>query len=114
MRATLVALATAAGLALATTAQAGPVFLTGHDPDFHAQGSAGAAVLLKTGLSFATGGTYNLGAKKFLWVESNLAPTPGHLIGQNGLIDIGLTAGTNYDAVDAAGLASVDFGKYTA
>ena len=114
MRTTLIALSAAAALALTATAQAGPVFLTGHDPDFHAQGSAGAVVLLETGLSFATGGTYNTGTKKFLWVESNLAPTSGHLVGKNALTDIGLVAGTNYDAVDAAGLASVNFHNYSA
>lgn len=117
MRATLVALSTAAALALTAAAQAGPVFLTGHDPDFHAQpglGSPGAPVLLETGLSFATGGTYNKPGHKFLWVESNLPVVGGHVVGQNSLIDIGLAAGVNYDAVDAAGLATADLTKYTA
>lgn len=99
-------------------ANAGPVFLTGHDPDFHAVpglGSPGASVLLTTGLSFATGGTYNSGpANKFLWVESNLPVLGGHVRGETSLNDIGLVAGVNYDAVDAAGLAGVNFSNYTA
>lgn len=62
---------------------AGEVFLTGHDPDFHSQSSVGAEKLLRAGLSFVTGGTYDDGAAtKFLWVESRI-PTPGgHLIGR--------------------------------
>ncbi len=104
-----VTLALSAGLA-----QAGPVFLTGHDPDFHAQDSAGAKNLLSTGLDFATGGTYNNGTDKFLWVESFLSPTSGHRVGEQGLTSIGLTLGTNFDWVDATGLATVDFSNYTA
>jgi hypothetical protein len=110
-----VALVIAASFGVSTSALAGAVFLTGHDPDFHAQSSAGAQNLLKEGLNFVTGGTYNTGpANKFLWVESNLAATPGHLVGENGLISIGLTLGTNFDQVNAAGLASVNFSNYTA
>ena len=92
---------------------AGPIFLTGHDPDFHAQSSAGAQNLLRAGLQFATGNTYNSGTK-FLWVESFLLPTAGHLRGEDGLNAIGLTLGTHYDWVDAAGLPLVDFSLYDA
>jgi hypothetical protein len=46
-------------IAMSAVAQAGPIFLTGHDPDFHSQDSAGAAVLLSTGLNFAMGGLLN-------------------------------------------------------
>ena len=98
------------------TAQAGPVFLTGHDPDFHAQGSAGAQNLLRSGLSFVTGGTYNDAnplTPKFLWVESSIPIPGGHLRGENGLIAIGLTS-TQYDVVNAAALATVDFSNYSA
>jgi hypothetical protein len=105
---------------------AGPVFLTGHDPDFHAQpgaGSPGAQDLLRSGLSFVTGGTYNdanLLTKKFLWVESAMG-TPGgpavpggHLRGENGLIAIGLNSTLHYDWVSASGLASLNFANYSA
>lgn len=49
-------------LSLCSTAWAGPIFLTGHDPDFHAQGSTGAANLLKSGIAFVTGGLTQVAA----------------------------------------------------
>jgi hypothetical protein len=112
--ATLRTLAATALLVAASSVLAGPVFLTGHDPDFHAQGSVGAQNLLNSGLNFVTNGTYNGGVQKFLWVESQIAPPSGHLIGENGLVAIGLTLGTNYDRANAAALATVNFSNYTA
>ena len=97
--------------------QAGPVFLTGHDPDFHAQPGFGAgATLLSTGLSFVTGGTFNdnLAATKFLWVESAIAAPGGHLKGYNSLDDVGALAGLDYDVVDAVGFATANLSSYTA
>ncbi|MGZ3238051.1 MAG: PEP-CTERM sorting domain-containing protein [Burkholderiaceae bacterium] len=102
------------GSTVVTAVQAGPVFLTGHDPDFHSQYDSGAATLLNVGLNYATGGTYNTAGHKFLWIESNTPATPGHLVGENGLLSIGLVAGVNFDQVNAAGLASVDFSNYSA
>jgi len=101
-----------------SSALAGPIFLTGHDPDFHAQSVNSAKNLLKSGLGFVTGGTYTnpvnlgvgsltLGAGKFLWVEGRVgdplltAVPGGHLIGENGLIAIGLTLGSEYDRANA-------------
>ncbi len=105
----------AAALFVGTPASAGPIFLTGHDPDFHAQGSVGAQNLLRSGLNFVTGGTFDDGAAtKFLWVESRIATPGGHLIGENGLVAIGLTLGTNYDRANAAEFASVNLSNYTA
>jgi hypothetical protein len=99
----------------ATPAAAGPVFLTGHDPDFHSQDSTGAANLLRSGLNFVTGGTFDDGAStKFLWVESRIPTPSGHRIGEAGLGVLGLTLGTNYDRVDAVEFASVDLSSYTA
>lgn len=100
----------------ATIANAGPIFLTGHDPDFHAQPGAGAGgTLLSVGLQFATGGQAFDSTRKFLWVESNPTAVPsGHLRGVNGLTSIGLVSGTHFDSVDAAGLASVVFSDYEA
>ena len=95
-------------------AYAGNIFLTGHDPDFHAQSSVGAQNLLKAGLNFVSSGAYANSAVKFLWVESFVAPTPGHLVGENGLTAIGLTLGSHFDWVDAAGLATVNFSNYEA
>lgn len=95
-------------------ADAGSIFLTGHDPDFHAQGSVGAQNLLNAGLSFVTGGAYTDTTTKFLWVESFLSPTTGHLVGEDGLNAIGLANGVHYDWVDAAGFASVNLANYEA
>lgn len=96
-------------------AYAGPVFLTGHDPDFHAQDDAHGAALLNAALNFVTGGSYNDGAEKFLFVESNVTPPLGFRTGELGLNAIGLTAGIHYDAVDAAGLAALSsFSGYSA
>ena len=107
----------AAALALAATpSRAGEVFLTGHDPDFHAQGSPGAVNLLREGLNFVTGGTYNDNnpATKFLWVESSGAVPGGHLRGSDSLSVIGAQLGNDYDIVDAAGLATANFANYNA
>jgi len=93
---------------------AGPIFLTGHDPDFHAQDSAGAQDLLAAGLDFVTGGTYADAGSKFLWVESRIATPGGHRIGELGLGTIGLSLGTHYDRANGAELAAVDFADYTA
>ena len=98
----------------ATMLWAGPIFLTGHDPDFHAQSSAGARNLLNAGLDFVTTGTYDSGVDKFLWVESRIAPPGGHRVGENGLAAIGLTLGTHYDRANAADFLSVDLSAYSA
>lgn len=93
---------------------AGPVFLTGHDPDFHAQDSVQAQNLLNTGLGFVTGGAQANTTKKFLWVESFLDPTAGHRVGEDGLNALGLTLGSHYDWVNAAGFASANLSDYEA
>lgn len=102
----------------ATIAHAGPIFLTGHDPDFHSQPGAGAGAggtLLSVGLQYATGNQAFNGTTKFLWVESNPSVVPsGHLRGVDGLTFIGLVSGTHFDTVDAAGLGSVVFSNYEA
>lgn len=105
-------------LSVATSAvQAGALFLTGHDPDFHAQpGLGNGNTLLATGLSFVTGGSFNdhLASTKFLWVESAIAAPSGHVKGYNSLDDVGAVLGIDYDIVDAAGLATANFADYTA
>ena len=97
-------------------AWAGPIFLTGHDPDFHAPGSAGAANLLRAGLNFVTNGTFDDAApvKRFLWVESRIAPPGGHLVGENGLGALGLALGAQYDRANAAELAWANLSNYSA
>ncbi len=101
-------------MAAASPAMAGPILITGHDPDFHAPSSSGAQNLLNAGLSFVTGGAYTDSATKFLWVESFLAPTAGHRVGEQGLTAIGLNEGTEFDWVDATGFASVNLSNYEA
>jgi len=105
--------AAVAALSFAGAAQAGNVFLTGHDPDFHAQGQASGADELTAALNFVTSGTFNDGTTKFLWVESFNAPTSGHRVGFDGLSFVGVGAG-NVDWVDGAGFASVDLSGYSA
>jgi len=103
-----------AALTAAGAANAGKVYLTGHDPDFHsAVGQPDGQIQLNVALNFVTGGSYNDGSTKFLWVESNLAPTSGHTVGFGGLATIGVGAG-NVDRVDAAGFASVNLSNYSA
>ncbi len=91
---------------------AGPIFITGHDPDFHAQSSGGAQNLLATGLNYVDGDITD--NNKFLWIESRISTPAGHLVGEAGLNAIGLALGTNYDRANAAELASINFNDYTA
>jgi hypothetical protein len=80
----------------------GPIFLTGHDPDFHAQGDAGARRLLSKAVAYVRSGR----ALPMLWVESRIAPPSGHLIGKNGLRAIGMVEGTDFIHMNAAELAA--------
>lgn len=117
LRTMTLTLAAAAFLIPAASVSAGPIFITGHDPDFHSQPAAGdGGTLLREALRFVTNGTYDDGvATKFLWVESRPVTVPsGHLRGEVGLNTIGLVLGVNYDRVNAAELASVNFSNYTA
>lgn len=78
----------------------GPIFITGHDPDFHAQGEAGARRLLAKALEFVRHGS----SQPFIWVESRISPPAGHLIGKNGLISLGLTEGVDFVHLNGAQL----------
>ncbi len=97
--------------ALASQASAGSVFLTGHDPDFHALlggNSAGAARINNVAINYIMDPAFNTfvagGATKFLFVESRISPPGGHVNGVNGIIASGYTPGVNFDHVDASGL----------
>jgi hypothetical protein len=93
----------------------GPIFLTGHDPDFHAQDSAGAKNLLRVGLTYALDGFFNDNVHRFLWVESALPVTSGHRRGSDaGLPAIGLTNIQDYTIVDGAGFAAANLSSYSA
>lgn len=108
-----------AALGIPAVATAGPVFLTGHDPDFHGQDSPGALNLLRAGINFVTQGTYNAAGSKFLWVESRLPVLGGHRLGElaltnTGSAGLGLVQGVNFDSVDASQIGTVNFSNYTA
>jgi hypothetical protein len=101
-------------LLLPATTFGGPIFLTGHDPDFHSQGQPDAAEFFTTALNYVMNGTLNDNVHKLLWVESKIAPNSGHVTGANSLPIIGLTAGIDYDWVDAAGFATANLANYAA
>lgn len=108
----------AAGM-LAGPALAGAIFLTGHDPDFHAQpGFGNGGKLLQVGINYATsGGDPDTFGGKFLWVESDRGFVSGHLRGEDGLNAIGLTEGVDYDTATASqfsALTTAQLAGYTA
>jgi len=114
MRRFVPAVAAAAALTFAAgAAAAGEIYITGHDPDFHAQGQVSGQNQLNVALNFVTNGTYNDGSTKFLWVESHDSILGGHRRGYDGLSFIGVGA-SNVDWVDAAGLGGVNFNDYSA
>ncbi|MDY7230100.1 choice-of-anchor A family protein [Hyalangium rubrum] len=80
----------------------GPIFLTGHDPDFHAQDDAGARRLLSKAVTYVRHGS----TLPMLWVESRIAVPSGHRVGKNGLIAIGLNEGSGFIHANGAQLAA--------
>ena len=92
-------------------AGAASIFLTGHDPDFHATlggNTTGAQDLITTGVDFVTDPTFNVfaagGVSRFLFVESNIPVPGGHTVGRNGVIAAGFAQGTDFVAADASTL----------
>lgn len=98
------------GLCSASAFASGSIFLTGHDPDFHALlgGNAlGAQHINQAAINFIQDPGFNpfvAAAPKFLLVESTIAPPGGHTIGTNGIIASGYAAGVNFDRHDATTL----------
>jgi hypothetical protein len=93
--------------------QAGSIFLTGHDPDFHAYvggNSAGAQHINQAAINYVMDPTYNTfvsgGVNKFLWVESSISVPSGHVDGTNGLLASGYTQGVDFDKHDASTLSA--------
>ena len=112
---TLLALFTLALALLANPASAASVFLTGHDPDFHAAtpnglaiDSQGAVNINNAAIGFIMDPIFNLsvagGATKFLFVESSISPPGGHRVGKNGIIQSGYIEGTDFVHADATTL----------
>jgi hypothetical protein len=88
---------------LTGSAKAGSVFLTGHDPDFHAVagGNAiGAQHINQVAINFVrdpSANPFKVGGSKFLLVESNIVPPGGHLDGEAGINLSGYIAGVDYE-----------------
>jgi len=99
-----------AALMVASTAFAGSIFLTGHDPDFHATlggNTAGARRINQVAISFVQDPAFNpffAGAPKFLFVESSIAVPGGHTVGKNGIVASGYVEGVDFDHATAATL----------
>ncbi len=99
-------------MALATSpADAGSIFLTGHDPDFHATlggNTTGARNINTTAIDFVTDSAFNPftagGVNQFLFVESSISPPSGHTVGKNGIIASGYAEGTDFVHADASTL----------
>src|SRR5947209_6134202 len=89
---------------------AGSIFLTGHDPDFHAVlgGNAlGAQHINQAAIHFVTDASFNpyaATAHKFLFVESSIVPPSGHTDGTAGLVASGYVAGVDFEKHDASTL----------
>ena len=90
-------------LALAVPASAGSVFLTGHDPDFHALvgNTTGGRNINKIAIGFIMDPAFNTlaasGITKFLFVESLIKPPDGHVNGVKGIEASGFTPGKDFD-----------------
>ena len=94
-----------------TLARAGSIFLTGHDPDFHATlgGNAfGAQRINQVAIGFVQDPAFNPfymgGVTKFLFVESTIAPPAGHTVGKAGVVASGYVEGVHFDHHTAATL----------
>jgi hypothetical protein len=89
---------------------AGSIFLTGHDPDFHAQSDpgenpTGAQHINQAAINFVTDSTFNpftTATSRLLFVES----TPGSIPGghRQGALGMNASGFTNYDLINATGL----------
>jgi hypothetical protein len=97
---------------LSTGSQAGAIFLTGHDPDFHATlggNQPGAQTLNQVAIGYVMASGFNsfvAAAPKFLFVESTIPVPSGHTVGKAGIIASGYVEGTDFDAADASTLAA--------
>lgn len=90
-------------IGLTTSAIAGSIFLTGHDPDFHALvggNASGAQHINQAAIGFVMDPVFNPfvagGVNKFLFVESSISPPGGHVVGKLGIIASGYTEGVNF------------------
>jgi len=103
--------AVAAALTLgATNADAGSIFLTGHDPDFHAilgGNAVGARNINIAAINYVMDPMFNsfVGiAPKFLYVQSRIVAPVGHTDGKAGIVASGYVEGVHFDHHDATTL----------
>jgi hypothetical protein len=107
------------GLCLAAPAFGGSIFVTGHDPDFHATigpNATGAQHIIQFGLDFARNGNTD----PILYLQSNTDNNAlgDHTDSEQGLIASGYTAGTtsgnHYVKVNFTQFLTADFSLYSA
>jgi len=97
-------------LGLAPSLRAGSIFLTGHDPDFHASvggNGLGAQHINQAAINFVTDPTFNpftIADHKFLFVESSISPPSGHIDGIAGIIASGYVQNVDFVKADASTL----------
>jgi hypothetical protein len=111
MRNALIGLVLLVSLSVAGTASAGAVFLTGHDPDFHAWvggNLAGARNINNAAIDFILDPVFNpytsTATTDFLFVESFISPPSGHVNGVNGIVASGYALNTDFEHHDASTL----------
>lgn len=114
------AIACALGLSVTTLpAFAGSIFISGHDPDFHASAghnAAGAQNLINLSLAFARDGS----TLPVLFLQSNTSNVllGDHVDSEQGLLNSGYSAaatpGTHYVMLDANSFATADLSLYSA
>lgn len=111
MRNSLIALVLLVSLSVAGAASAGAVFLTGHDPDFHAfvgGNIAGAQNINNAAIDFILDGAFNpftaTATRDFLFVESFISPPSGHVNGVNGIVNSGYVLNSDFEHHDASTL----------
>jgi hypothetical protein len=89
-------------------AEAGAIFLTGHDPDFHAVlggNTVGSRNINTRAIDYIMDPAFNpFAALPFLFVESNIPVPGGHTVGEAGIIASGYATGVDYIAADASTL----------
>lgn len=93
-----------AAFLVATPGWAGSIFLTGHDPDFHARqggNTVGARTINQVAIGFVMDPLFNPFAvgpgDKFLFVQSAISPPGGHINGKLGITDSGFVEGVDFD-----------------
>jgi hypothetical protein len=98
-------------LAVPAWADGGSIFLTGHDPDFHASrggNTTGAQHINQIAIGFIQDPAFNpfkaASIDKFLYVQSRISVPGGHTDGKAGIVASGYTEGTDFEHHDASTL----------